>query len=344
MTPGRLRIVHAIRSDGFAGVERYVAQLAVAQGAAGHDVVVIGGDPAMMAAVLHGTSISHRPAVTALDVLRAVDSERRCDLLAVHMTAAEAAAALAVRAWRVPVVSTRHFALRRGSSLPARLARGLIASRIATQIAISDFVAARIEGTSTVVHTGVPPRPDALPASARDRSVLVAQRLEPEKRTEDAVRAFALSGLGAAGWRLDVAGVGSQGPALEALARALGIAGSVSFLGRRADVPDLMSVAGMVLATCDIEGLGLTVLEAMAAGTAVVAVAAGGHLETLGGVAEAALYQPGDLTGAGELLAGLGASEPDRDRYGAVLQARQRAQFTIEAQAAATEAVYRSVL
>lgn len=342
--PDRLRIVHAVRSDGFAGVEQYVGQLAVAQDASGHEVAVIGGDPAMMARVLGGVGIRHRPAATALDVMRAVDAERRCDLLAVHMTAAEAASALAVRAWRVPVVSTRHFGLRRGRSLPARCARGLIAARVAAQIAISDYVAARIEGASTVVHTGVPSRPDAVPASARERSVLVAQRLEPEKRTEDAIRAFALAGLGDAGWRLDIAGQGSQRARLETLTTTLGISGSVHFLGRRSDVPDLMSVAGMVLATCDIEGLGLTVLEAMAAGTAVVAVAAGGHLETLGGVAEAALYQPGDLTGAGHLLAGLGASEPDRDRYGAVLQARQRAQFTIEAQAAATEAVYRSVL
>lgn len=342
--PDRLRIVHAVRSDGFAGVEQYVGQLAVAQDASGHEVAVIGGDPAMMARVLGGAGIRHRPAATALDVMRAVDAERRCDLLAVHMTAAEAASALAVRAWRVPVVSTRHFGLRRGTSLPARCARGLIAARVAAQIAISDYVAARIEGASTVVHTGVPSRPDAVPASARERSVLVAQRLEPEKRTEDAIRAFALAGLGDAGWRLDIAGQGSQRARLETLTTTLGIGGSVHFLGRRSDVPDLMSVAGMVLATCDIEGLGLTVLEAMAAGTAVVAVAAGGHLETLGGVAEAALYQPGDLTGAGHLLAGLGASEPDRDRYGAVLQARQRAQFTIEAQAAATEAVYRSVL
>ena len=40
----------------------------------------------------------------------------------------------------------------------------------------------------------------------REPVVLVAQRLEPEKDTDVAVRAFALSGLAGRGWRLEVAG------------------------------------------------------------------------------------------------------------------------------------------
>ena len=59
----------------------------------------------------------------------------------------------------------------------------------------------------------------------------------------------------------------------------------------------------MLLAPCQIEGLGLTVLEAMAAALPVVAVGAGGHLETVGAVAGAALHPPGDADRAGELLA-----------------------------------------
>jgi hypothetical protein len=43
-----LRIVHAIRSDGFSGVERFVLRLASAQSRAGHRVHVIGGDEERM--------------------------------------------------------------------------------------------------------------------------------------------------------------------------------------------------------------------------------------------------------------------------------------------------------
>lgn len=340
----RLRIVHAVRSDGFAGVESYIGQLAKVQVASGHQVSVIGGDPAMMVTLLAGAGIAFRPASTVLETASAIDATRHCDVLQVHMTAAEAAAVLAVRAWRVPVVSTRHFALPRGSSLPGRFVSPFVKHRIAAQIAISHYTAERIDGQSTVVHTGVPDAPDALPAASRELSVLVAQRLEPEKRTDDAVRAFAAAGLAQAGWHLDIAGSGSQRSALASLAHELGVGEAVRFLGRRGDVPHLMRSAGVVLATCDIEGLGLSVLEAMAAGTPVVAVAAGGHLETLGGVPGAPLYQIGNIREAGQLLAALASGSTWRDNYGGQLQARQRARFTLAAQAAATEDVYRSVL
>ena len=41
--PRPLRILHAIRSDGFSGVEQFVLRLALAQAADGHRVTVIGG-------------------------------------------------------------------------------------------------------------------------------------------------------------------------------------------------------------------------------------------------------------------------------------------------------------
>ena len=102
----------------------------------------------------------------------------------------------------------------------------------------------------------------------------------------------------------------------------------------------------MVLATCDIEGLGLTVLEAMAAGPPVVAVAAAGHLETIGGVCRKLRSTNRVIVaGAGPPAGRSGASEPEPGRLrGASCERGNGAQFTIEAQAAATEAVYRSVL
>jgi hypothetical protein len=43
----RLRILHVIHSDAFAGVEQFVRRLAIAQARA-HDVRVVGGDAALM--------------------------------------------------------------------------------------------------------------------------------------------------------------------------------------------------------------------------------------------------------------------------------------------------------
>ncbi|MPN44901.1 D-inositol-3-phosphate glycosyltransferase [bioreactor metagenome] len=130
---------------------------------------------------------------------------------------------------------------------------------------------------------------------------------------------------------------------LEALAARL-VPGQVRFLGHRADVPQRMARAAMVLASCKVEGLGLSVVEAMALGVPVVAAAAGGHLETVGGVADAALFAPDDEHEAGGLLRELAADPQRRADYGARLREYQRAEFALPEQASRTEKVYRSLL
>lgn len=261
-----------------------------------------------------------------------------------HMTAGEAAAVLSPRTRHSALVVTRHFAAPRGGSALGRVAAPLIRRRAAAQIAISDYVARSIDGASRVIYPGVPSAPDRAADAPRDPTVLVAQRLEPEKRTEDAVRAFAASGLSDAGWLLVIAGSGSQDRVLRELADALGVSGATRFLGHRGDVPELMAKASILLATCDVEGLGLSVLEAMALGLPVVASSAGAHLETVGRVDEDALYPPGDSQTAGELLGALAASPDRRHAYGSRLQQLQRQRFSIAAQAEQTEALYRSLL
>lgn len=338
-----LRILHAVRSDGFAGVERHVASLAAAQVDAGHRVAVIGGDPSLMAAAIDWHAVQRRPAVTTWDTVRGIDAFADCDVIHVHMTAAEFAALLALRARRVPVVATRHFGAHRGTGVVGKAVALAVAPRISAQIAISRYVADHVEGRSVVVHPGVPVVPD-VPAGGREPVILVAQRLEAEKDTDVAVRAFAASGLAGAGWRLEIAGDGARRDSLEALALRLGIADAVRFLGRRSDVDQLMARASMLVAPCAGEGLGLTVVEAMAAGLPVVAAEAGGHVETVGAVVGGRLFSPGDAEAAGRALVALAEDPVGRVEYGAALREHQRAHFTLVAQERATAEVYRSVL
>jgi glycosyltransferase involved in cell wall biosynthesis len=174
--------------------------------------------------------------------------------------------------------------------------------------------------------------------------VLVAQRLEAEKRTDLAIEAFAVSGLADRGWRLEIAGDGAERTALEWLARTLGIDGATTFLGARGDVDTLMARAGLLVAPCPVEGLGLSVLEAMAGGLPVVASAAGGHRETLDGIDPFTLYPALDADAAGRSLAALAADTARRDACAAAGRAAQRERFTPAAQLAATDDVYRTVL
>jgi len=339
-----MRVLHAVRSDAFAGVESHVARLARAQFAAGDEVLVVGGDLDRMSQAV-GPGVRTLRAVTVTDVLTTVRRwAGQADVVHAHMTAAEIACATALVGVHTPLVVTRHFARDRGSNRVSAVAAAAAARRVDAQIAISHYVAETIAGASVVIHPGVDSTVVTPTARDRDRAVLLAQRLEPEKDTDVALRAFATSGVAAHGWRLDVAGDGAERRRLTELAGALGIADSTRFLGHRSDVPALMERAGVLLAPCRIEGLGLTVLEAMAAALPVVAVGAGGHLETVGAVAGAALHPAGDSGRAGELLAALAGDPARRDAYAVALQDAQRSFFTPAHQAQETSAVYSGVV
>jgi glycosyltransferase involved in cell wall biosynthesis len=341
----RLRILHAIRSDRFAGVEQFVRRLAVRQAEDGHAVAVLGGAAEHMRRPLTAAGVAWESATTNAALFRAARRHlSTSDVVNTHMTAADLAvlAARAASASTAPIVATRHFAQPRGSVGP-RSSYRLIERRIDAEIAISAAVAERIGVPSTVVHPGVDPSAPTDPARRR-RSVLVAQRLQREKYTDVAVRAFAASGLADDGWVLEIAGTGPEASALQELASQLGIPTAVRLLGFRTDLPLLMSEAGMLMASSPFEHFGLTVLEAMSAGLPVVAADAAGHAEMLGGLDARALFAPGDVDGAAESLRSLAGDAAGRVALGDQERARQRERFTLAAQAAGTEAVYRTVI
>jgi glycosyltransferase involved in cell wall biosynthesis len=335
-----------IRSDGFAGVERHVARLASAQAAGGDKVHLVGGNNVKMAQALAGSAVEYSRGDTLGQVIRTASGViGSADVVHVHMTAAELG--VAVTSWRrkmPPIVSTRHFPLLRGRSRSVRLIARVAASRLKAQIAISKYVAERTEGRSTVVYPGVDARPDATPALEREPVVLVVQRLEPEKDTALAISAFAESRLAERGWRLEIAGDGSLRQSLTELAQRSGVFGAVRFLGARDDVPKLMARSAMLVAPCAVEGLGLSVLEAMSAGVPVVACATGGHLETLPEAGRKVCFASGDTAAAASAILTLAGSPDLRNRLATAGQQRQRALFTMDTQVAGTKAVYHAAL
>lgn len=337
-----LRIVHVVCTDEFAGVERYVTTLARGLADRGCAVTVVGGDPVRVAAELAGTQVVSRPAATPLAAVRELLRHRRADVVHAHMTSAEFAAAVSGVVTGLPIVSTRHFAQHRGSSGAARAVGRVLTRTVAVQLAVSEFVARTTEGHSTVVLPGVPSGPIGGGAD-REPFVLVAQRLEREKRTDLALEVWARSGLSDRGWRLVLAGDGAQRGALEVLAARLGVAATCEFLGSRSDVSGLLSRASLFLAPRPDEPFGLAVAEAMAAGVPVVAAAGGGHEETVGLAAAAALFPADQPDAGGALLRELAADPGRRATYGAELQQIQRREFTVDRQLDQTLAVYQAV-
>ncbi|MGN7977323.1 glycosyltransferase family 4 protein [Microbacterium sp. 22195] len=340
-----MRIVHLVCSDRFAGVEQFVLRLAVAQRQAGHDVDVLGGSPERMPGPLRESGASWSPAVGLWDGVRALRARRRtAEVVNTHMTNADASAVLALGRRGPALVSTRHFASPRGSVLGIPV-DALVRRRVDAEIAISSAVAAAIGVPSAVVHSGVPSaQADAGALAERERVVLMAQRLQPEKRTDTGIRAFAASGLAQDGWRLDIAGDGPLRVDLEALVDELGVSGAVRLLGFREDLPARLERASLFLAPCEVEGLGLAVIEAMAAGAAPIAASAAGHLDVLAGLDARSGYRPGDVSDAADALRTLAHDEERRMRLAVQARERARAEFSLTQQSARTDDVYRRAI
>ncbi len=121
-------------------------------------------------------------------------------------------------------------------------------------------------------------RADALRQELAPRSqfvALAAGRLSWEKRIDVILRAWARVVAVRRDAAVLIAGDGPQRGTLERLAGELGIAGAVSFLGWRADVPELMLAADVVAHGSAIESTGLVLLEALALARPLVATPVG---------------------------------------------------------------------
>jgi glycosyltransferase involved in cell wall biosynthesis len=335
-----LRVMHLICSDGFSGAERHIVRLAATQAAAGLSPIVIGGDERAMTDGLRDTGVEWLPGSGVQEVARSAAAMPDADILHTHMTASDVAGVLSSIRRSRPVVSTRHFAARRGSSVPARIAMAAIAPRIAAQIAISKFVADAIEGRSTVVYAGV--EADRSDEVARQPEILVAQRLQPEKQTALIIDAWAR--LRPSGWRLTILGRGPERAQLEELVALHGLADSVSFEGFTPQIRDRLKSAAVVVATAPQEPYGLTVVEAMASGTPVLAAAAAGHLETVGRVGTTGLFTPDDPDSLVDRLSLMMSDEVERASYGARLREYQQTHLTLARQHEETLKVYEGVL
>lgn len=329
-----MRITHVVVTGAFAGTERYVCDVARRQAERGHDVVVLGGDPTRMRLGM-GRARWEAAGSVATACARLGAGGRR-DVVHAHLTYAELSAVLTRPAHRGRVVATRHIAAPRGKTWPGALAAPLIGRQVDAEIAISQYVATAMERPPHVVlHDGVACA--AAPYDRSSRAVLVLQRLDREKDTATALRAWRFSGLGERGWELLVAGDGAERRALEHLARELTLVG-VRFLGHITDVPRALSRAAVLLAPARREPLGLSVLEAMAHGVPVVAAAGGGHLETLP-PGWPYLFPPGDSEAAGQALVDL-SRDATRFMASTAVRSRQQAGFDVERHVDALQQVY----
>ncbi len=141
-----------------------------------------------------------------------------------------------------------------------------------------------------------------------------------------------------------LAGEGPERRWLEELAERLGVAERVLFLGRREDIPQLLAACDVFALPSFYEGTSLAVLEAMAAGRAVVSSAIGGTEELIEDGRSGLLVPPHD---AGALAAALRRLLGDpglREQLAARARERVEREFTRAGMAARVGAIYEELL
>ena len=147
-------------------------------------------------------------------------------------------------------------------------------------------------------------------------------------------------------WRLLVIGNDSAGieEALRQQARQSGLTERIVFLGRRADIPDLLAASDIAVLASHEEGFSNAILEAMAAGLPMVTTDVGGNAEAVEN-GETGLVVPARQPAAmASALQRLVDDPAMRRQMGAAGRQRVRDLFSLEACVANYEALYRSVL
>lgn len=123
--------------------------------------------------------------------------------------------------------------------------------------------------------------PSSTPAHARRRVIGSVAGLRPQKDTDTLLRSF--GALKQWGLEVDlvVCGDGPQLPTLKRIARRMGVENSVEFVGWVQDVPRRLATWDIFVLATHYEGLSYALLEAMAAGKAIVASRVSGVEEVL---------------------------------------------------------------
>lgn len=136
---------------------------------------------------------------------------------------------------------------------------------------------------------------------------LAVGRLEEQKDYPNMLQAFKTM---PENHHLLIVGEGPLLASLQDLCKTLGLDKRVSFLGRRTDVPDLMSAADAYLMSSAYEGLPMVLLEAAATELPMVATDVGGNREIVLEGQDGYLVKPHDSEALAKAMQKLSALEP----------------------------------
>jgi glycosyltransferase involved in cell wall biosynthesis len=165
-------------------------------------------------------------------------------------------------------------------------------------------------------------------------------RLVEQKDYPTQLRAFALAAARVPNLRMAIAGDGPLRSTLEHLARELGIADRVRFLGNQEDVPALLRSVDLFVLSSKFEPFGVALLEAKAAGLPIVATAVNEVPKIVVDGESGLLTSPENAPNMAALIVKLAKDRDLRSRLGACARIEAQQQHSLQAAVAAYETLY----
>jgi glycosyltransferase involved in cell wall biosynthesis len=366
-----------VGDSAFGGGSRVILTLVSASLTAGASVTVIATDPTFCrhareagAEVIELDCIRRSTRLVwdlrGLLLLRRHFRASDYDLVHTHTTKAGFVGRLAAKLARVPaILHTAHgFSFHETTPLLQRMAyvllekcAGLCCDRIVAVSAFHRNWAVRLGIAPARKLIVIPNGIDRIePMTAAERKalraefgvgveqilVLSASRLARGKGLEHLLAAGQLlNQAGRADIRILVAGAGDQEDELHRRVRELSCERVVKLIGFRNDVPRLLGAADIVTLPSEREGLSIAVLEAFAAGRAVIASSIGSNLEAGEGVVDFVDY--GDVGALAAAIADLSDDLRRRGEMGRLAFARFEERYTSSGMIDAYGKLYREM-
>jgi glycosyltransferase involved in cell wall biosynthesis len=279
-------------------------------------------------------------------------ARHRPDLLHTHLVHADAYGQMAGLLARVPVrFSTKHGfnEFREGPvfAFGDRTVAGLAHVHIAISRGLARYLS-ETEGfreeSFEIVHYGITPNGETEPYGDTVPRLLCVGRLIPIKGHIVLLRAFAAAKREVPGLTLDIAGRGPLEPALHALARELGVADSVRFLGYVAPIQSAIERSAIVVVPSMGEGFGMVALEAMERARPVIAAEIGGLGELVRDGETGMLVAPGEAEPLRAAIVALAGNLQRAAEMGQAGRRRALLEFLERRCVDRTEILYRSAL
>jgi len=361
-----LRILHLDTERTWRGGEAQLLHLAEGLARRGHFCIVAGqpGSPLLARAAQKGlktepVAMSSEWSLSAVRLLSRILKRERIQVIHMHTSHACTLGGWAARLAGVPVriISRRvDFSVRSNPFRRLKYQWGV--DRI---VAISEGVRAVLIGDGLdparieVIRSGIDPRPfdPAYPSVEARREFGIAEKspvvgcvahFADHKGHRYLVEAAARVAAAVPDIRFLLVGDGELRPQIELQIKELKLERQIILTGFRNDIPRLLAAMDIVVLSSHLEGLGTSLLDAMAMARPVVATRVGGIPEMVEDGLTGRLVPPRDPAALADALIELIRRPDEQKRMGEAGRARMLEKFSAEAMVSATEALYLKIL